>query len=526
MKDLQELKGELYQKFGAYSNSALQILQCASVGTPDIHDLVKKTGYSFRLVKEILHNVGVSDVYANPLLSSELVSIVKGLTFKSIKQVTEQELSSTIGKFTKHNKNYDHVSATAETVLLRAQKLFNGHDIERCKILFLGDHDFTSLALAAVAKKNKLDYNFFVVDIDENVLEFIENAAKEHGYNITIARADFRYHLPISFSGKMDIVFTDPPYTPEGMGVFINRAIQSMKSDGFSTMYLCYKTAELSSMVGVAIQKELTNRCIYTQEIIANFNIYDAAEALGYRSDLYICRATPKTFQIVENSGYSYRIYTHGENAIESSKEQTPYNACEAIKESFGLEVGKLFFVEDWLISKRKNANNLAISFAKLIATRTGNTFNFPKDRTPVFDFTNSEIETRLLFLCNSDSFFCVTTKQQRRIFLSDTIIQLLSKYFVIEPNDKGQMTMYSFRKRSDLSKKLRLINAIFHNSSSSIRNAFVKAYTDIFECTQNQARKVFDDLDFDACKTLCSIDLPKFAIDRFLNKLIELEIV
>ena len=40
----------------------------------------------------------------------------------------------------------DHVQATAETVLARVRFLHERYELERCRVLLLGDHDATSLA--------------------------------------------------------------------------------------------------------------------------------------------------------------------------------------------------------------------------------------------------------------------------------------------------------------------------------------------------------------------------------------------
>ncbi len=42
----------------------------------------------------------------------------------------------------------DHVPATAATVLERVRYLHERYELERCRVLLLGDHDATSLAFA------------------------------------------------------------------------------------------------------------------------------------------------------------------------------------------------------------------------------------------------------------------------------------------------------------------------------------------------------------------------------------------
>lgn len=65
----------------------------------------------------------------------------------------------------------------------------------------------------------------------------------------------------------------------------------------------------------------MKKRNLYISELIPNFNHYDAAEALGYRSDLYVCRLTPASIKYMENPEYTYHIYTHGAQAVESKRQ-------------------------------------------------------------------------------------------------------------------------------------------------------------------------------------------------------------
>src|SRR5690606_67100 len=64
----------------------------------------------------------------------------------------------------------DQVSATAETVVRRALWLDSTFDLDGARLLCLGDHDLTSLAVAAVNPRVAIT----VVDVDDALLEYVD----------------------------------------------------------------------------------------------------------------------------------------------------------------------------------------------------------------------------------------------------------------------------------------------------------------------------------------------------------------
>ena len=64
-----------------------------------------------------------------------------------------------------------------------------------------------------------------VVDIDEQLLAFIDKTARERDWNIKTYFADLRLELPASLETHFDLIFTDPPYSPAGVKLFLQRNI-------------------------------------------------------------------------------------------------------------------------------------------------------------------------------------------------------------------------------------------------------------------------------------------------------------
>jgi hypothetical protein len=182
----------------------------------------------------------------------------------------------------------DHVPATPETMARRARYLSAEYELDGASVLCLGDHDLTSLAVGSVAPGAELT----VVDIDEPVLDHVAGSASGLGFQVTAAWADLRLALPPSLVGTADLVFTDPPYTPEGMRLFLARALEALRSTGHERLAFCFGTGARHLVKALEIQSILGDLGLALEAMLPGFNRYDGAEAIGARSDLYICRPT------------------------------------------------------------------------------------------------------------------------------------------------------------------------------------------------------------------------------------------
>lgn len=119
---------------------------------------------------------------------------------------------------------FDQFTTTIETTAKRAALLDFLGDIRAKRVLFLGDDDFTSVATANI----KSAKDIAVVDIDERILDSIGAISDELNLGIKRVKHDLRKPTPIDLKGKFDIVFTDPPYTPEGIRLFVSRAVEAL----------------------------------------------------------------------------------------------------------------------------------------------------------------------------------------------------------------------------------------------------------------------------------------------------------
>ena len=116
----------------------------------------------------------------------------------------------------------DHVPATAETVLERVRYLHERYELEHCRV--------------AAARRSRRDV--------AGVRRPRRAAAGAGGrrrrpapahvpgsHGVDTWFADLRVGLPAPLRERFDVVLTDPPYSPAGVGLFAARALEAMKRE-------------------------------------------------------------------------------------------------------------------------------------------------------------------------------------------------------------------------------------------------------------------------------------------------------
>lgn len=241
----------------------------------------------------------------------------------------------------------DHVQATAETVVRRALWLSANYELEQSRLLFLGDHDLTSLAVHALHPGARIT----VVDVDDRLLAYVD----EHsGDSLRVLHTDLRFGLPRAASGQADLVFTDPPYTPEGMGLFAGRGVECLADPRSGRLVLAYGFSALHPTLGAQVQRALLDRGLVFEAVLPAFHRYLGAQAVGSAADLYVCRPTSAK-QRAGGKGRNRQgqtgIYTHGPQSVEAAAaEEHLRTALLEIAARDGAEVSGDVRGPDWTV--------------------------------------------------------------------------------------------------------------------------------------------------------------------------------
>jgi S-adenosylmethionine decarboxylase proenzyme len=186
----------------------------------------------------------------------------------------------------------DQSHADLPTVIKKALYLLKKGDIEGRKIIFLGDDDLISLAVGLT----KLTKGISVLDIDKRVLDFLSKSAEELSFsNFNVISHDLRKPCPDDIVNKYDIVIMDPPYTNEGLRLFLKRANQVLKSNiningknysiNGKKCILSFGNKPPEDMQ--KLQFSILDHGFIIKEMIPDFNHYKGASIIGQFSHLY-----------------------------------------------------------------------------------------------------------------------------------------------------------------------------------------------------------------------------------------------
>ncbi|MFD7522019.1 bis-aminopropyl spermidine synthase family protein [Paenibacillus chitinolyticus] len=192
----------------------------------------------------------------------------------------------------------DQSKCTPETSLRRAILCLKQHALIGKKILCVGDDDLVSVSIGLLLQRLFPDgghtvTHVDVLDIDERFLRYIETIAKERGLPIGCRQLDLREPLPENLHGQFDCFFTDPPYTLQGMGLFVSRGIQALKREKGLPIFLSF--AHKSPAFMLAMQREFVRMGLTVSANFPQFNAYEGAEMIANRSQMFILRRTDQT---------------------------------------------------------------------------------------------------------------------------------------------------------------------------------------------------------------------------------------
>ena len=247
-------------------------------------------------------------------LNIELYTKLFSESWKDIKEINEikEALNEIFINRPQADVTIDQSKCTVDTAIKRAVLCLRNSALIGKRILCIGDDDLVSIALGFLLKKlfNDIRYSktkIFVMDIDNRILDYISSIAKKEELPINSEYVDLRSPLPESFKGQFDCFFTDPPYTLQGMNLFLSRGLEALKNERGLNIFLSY--AHKSPEFELNMQKCFVDMGLMVSEILTAFNNYDGAEIIGNMGQMIILKTTSSSKSLIENC-YQEPIYT------------------------------------------------------------------------------------------------------------------------------------------------------------------------------------------------------------------------
>ncbi len=225
----------------------------------------------------------------------------------------------------------DQSFATPRTSLARIFYMSQNYDFVRRNFAFLGDSDLTSIALAMFANKSS---RIVVFDVDTRLKEIIESANQENSVQIEFIEHDLRKPIPKEYQKIFDCISTDPPYTLQGLNLFVSRGLTLLSDKINGVGYLSFGAKSPGEIL--EMEKSLVQMNCAITNIVLNLNKYIGAQKLGGISTLYRFEIIHPATPLIEGE-YKSSLYTGEINPIIRTYE------CLNCKSSIDIGINQLF---------------------------------------------------------------------------------------------------------------------------------------------------------------------------------------
>lgn len=166
-------------------------------------------------------------------------------------------------------QDYDQGYITEESALARVALMGWKGDLVGKELLVLGDDDLVSLAAALTRWPKRV----VVLEIDERLIDFLREAAREEGVALEAVRHDLREPLPSEWLRAFDTFLTDPTESLRGFQAFLLRGLAALKGPG-SAGYFGLSRREASLKKWHAIQAFLNAHGVVITDLRDDFSEY------------------------------------------------------------------------------------------------------------------------------------------------------------------------------------------------------------------------------------------------------------
>ncbi len=231
---------------------------------------------------------------------------------------------------------FDQGVVPPENSFRRVEFLYERGDLERRKILLLGDDDLTSVALSLTGMPESVH----VIEIDSRIVDYINVAAKELNLRLSAEEYNATKPLPAHLRSAFDVFLTDPVETVKGTLLFLSRCAQSLRGKG-SSGYFGLSHYESSLKKWFQIQMGLLEMGFVITDVLRDFNEYLLTGERILEEGFLVVKESP-----VEVKAPQYPWYRSTFFRLELVKELVPFAEGEVEWDR------TLYFDEDTFVVK------------------------------------------------------------------------------------------------------------------------------------------------------------------------------
>jgi len=319
-----EISGLRVESGVSFADVRRMLCHLAATGGDSIGELVEATGVPHRQALEVLRRLGLEasgdDTGVGQAERDELRRLLRCGEQPSSGGLEERIAQAAAG-LPPSVWSLDHVPATHASIGDRARYLSSRYDLAGNHLVCLGDHDLTGVATKLLVP----DATVSVVDVDERLLEYLDSVSDRLGLGLRLYAADLRLGLPRAVRQAADVVFTDPPYSVEGIDLFVRRGIEALADRPGASILFCYGTGAHGAEPQLDVQDRIGRLHLVLEALLPGFNRYHGAHAIGAASALWVVRPSRRTRATVAAGeasrvkGTEARIYSRGKASSESA---------------------------------------------------------------------------------------------------------------------------------------------------------------------------------------------------------------
>jgi N4-bis(aminopropyl)spermidine synthase len=236
------------------------------------------------------------------------------------------------------NLDYDQGAITPADSLLRAAFMEERGDLCGARILFVGDFDLMSVALALTGRPARV----VVLEIDQRVVGFINEVAHREDLRLEARPFDVRDPFPESLSKQFDVFLCDPVETLAGIRLYLSRGCAALVGEG-AAAYIGLTTLEASRRKWYDVQAVMYDMGFAITDIRRRFS--------GYPDHDEAPTCSVHTYPIIQRMAgqeIGHRWYTSAFVRAEAVRDPEPIVTGQA-------ELGEELYVDDeaWATPRR-----------------------------------------------------------------------------------------------------------------------------------------------------------------------------